>query len=72
MGFAEQLRQERERRRIGRAELADKLGIIPQTMFRLETGRERIDSDLLVRWAAALDLDVVIASRTALPNLEGA
>ena len=54
------LRREREKLEWPLTTVAEKLGVTPEQISRLETGVRGIDARKLSRWAAILDLDIVI------------
>ena len=54
------LRRERNRRGWPLTTVAQKLGVTPEQISRLETGLRGIEARGLSRWAAILDLDIVI------------
>ena len=54
------LRRERNRRGWPLTTVAEKLGVTPEQISRLETGVRGIDARELSRWANVLDLDIVI------------
>ena len=54
------LRREREKRKWPLTTVAEKLGVTPEQISRLETGVRGIDARELSRWSAILDLDIVI------------
>ena len=54
------LRRERKKRKWPLTKVAEKLGVTPEQISRLETGLRGIEARELSKWAAILDLDIVI------------
>jgi len=52
------LRQLREQEKVSGAVIADKLGVTPQYYYDLETGRRRLNEDLLIKLADIHDVSV--------------
>ena len=62
------LRHERRRRKLSIANLADRLGVGDATMAGWELGRHSPSPTDLCRWAASLDMIVVLTEGDLLPG----